>query len=73
MTTPIVTPIVKRNEYKIQLFVDRLSTEMFINDGDVVFTNCVFPTERLNSLLLESKDGLFRIKDFRIYEMNNNQ
>lgn len=73
VTTPIVTPIVRRNEYKIQLFVDRLSTEMFINDGDVVFTNCVFPTERLNSLLLESKDGSFLIKDFCIYEMNNNK
>lgn len=70
VTEPIVTPIVKRNEYKIQLFVDRLSTEMFINDGDVVFTNCVFPTEVLDGLTFET-DGKVAVKNFSIYEMKS--
>ena len=70
VTDPIVTPLVKRKEYKVQLFVDRLSTEMFVNDGDVVFTNCVFPTETLNSMILSS-DGSASVKDIKIYEMRS--
>lgn len=70
MTDPIVTPLVERKEYKVQLFVDRLSTEMFVNDGDAVFTNCVFPTEVLNTLVLSS-DGPVSVKDFKIYEMKS--
>ena len=65
-----MTPLVKRKEYKVQLFVDRLSTEMFVNDGDVVFTNCVFPTETLNSMILSS-DGSASVKDIKIYEMRS--
>ena len=70
VTDPIVTPLVERKEYKVQLFVDRLSTEMFVNDGDAVFTNCVFPTEVLNTLVLSS-DGQVSVKDFKIYEMKS--
>ena len=69
VTEPIVTPIVKRKEYKIELFVDKLSTEMFINDGDVVFTNCIFPTEVLNTLVLNT-DGSALIKDINFYPIN---
>ncbi len=70
VTDPIVTPVVKKKEYKVQLFVDRLSTEMFVNDGDVVFTNCVFPTEALNTLTFKT-DGKAVVKDFTVYEMKS--
>ena len=70
VTDPIVTPMVKKKEYKVQLFVDRLSTEMFVNDGDVVFTNCVFPTEALNTLTFKT-DGKAVVKDFTVYEMKS--
>lgn len=69
VTSPITTPLVKRTEYKIQLFVDKMSTEMFINDGDVVFTNCMFPTKTLNTLVMSSDSGMPHVKDITIYEM----
>lgn len=72
VTEPIVTPLVKRDEYRIQLFVDKASTEMFINDGDVVFTNCIFPTEALNTLTLRSVSGTLAVKDMTIHEMKSN-
>lgn len=72
VTSDIKTPLVKRSEYRIQLFVDRMSTEMFVNDGDVVFTNCVFPTENLNSLVFNSESGNFSIKNMSVYEMKSN-
>lgn len=43
---------------------------MFVNDGDVVFTNCVFPTEALNTLTFKT-DGKAVVKDFTVYEMKS--
>jgi fructan beta-fructosidase len=42
---PIVTHIVERAEYKVEMFVDRQSIEMFVGEGDVSFTNSMFPSE----------------------------
>jgi len=64
---PVVAPIIKKGEYKVELFIDRMSSEMFVNDGDIVMTNCLFPTEYLNSLEVF---GEVEIKTARIYEFN---
>ncbi|MCF0173274.1 MAG: GH32 C-terminal domain-containing protein [Bacteroidales bacterium] len=58
-----------RPEYKIQLFVDKLSTELFINEGDMVFTNCVFPTEVYNTFEISSSDCKLNVKDIAVYEL----
>lgn len=47
---PVVAQTMKRGEYKVELFIDRMSSEMFVNDGDCTMTNCLFPTEYLNTL-----------------------
>jgi len=65
--TDIQTHLVRRPEYKVQLFVDRHSTEIFIGDGDVCFTNCMFPTEVYNALELAGEDT--GITDMTIYDM----
>jgi fructan beta-fructosidase len=58
-----------RAEYKCQLFVDKLSTELFINDGDMVFTNCVFPTEVYNQFGVNAEGCKVSVKDVKVYEL----
>ena len=53
----ILGHLVKRDRYDMRLFVDRQSSELFINDGDVSFTNTMFPSEAYNSLRLASDDA----------------
>lgn len=63
----ILTHLVRRPTYKVQLFVDRHSTELFVNDGDLAFTNCMFPTEVLNSLEFAGPDA--GISDLTVYNI----
>ena len=56
-----------RPEYKVRLFVDRLSTELFVNDGDLVFTNCVFPAEPFNGLSFRAENGTLSVSDINVY------
>ena len=63
----ILTHLVKSSCYHVKLFVDRQSTELFINDGDLSFTNCMFPSEVYNSLEFSSSDAT--IADMTIYKI----
>ena len=66
-TGPIAVDLPGRPEYKVRLFVDRLSTELFVNDGDLVFTNCVFPTEPFNGLSFRAATGTLSVSDITVY------
>lgn len=67
---PIKAPIPKSENYNIRLFVDKASAEIFINDGKVVMTNTVFPTEAYNTLHINSKDdGSISVRNFNIYNI----
>ncbi|MBR6458049.1 MAG: GH32 C-terminal domain-containing protein, partial [Bacteroidales bacterium] len=44
VASPVVSVIPVRDRYKVQLFYDRMVSEMFVNDGDAVVTNCVYPS-----------------------------
>ena len=59
--------LVKRDRYELRLFVDRQSTELFINDGDVSFTNSIFPNEPYNRLSLTSPDA--RVSGIKVYRL----
>ena len=65
--TDILTHLVKRDSYPVQVFVDRQSIELFVGDGDLTFTNCMFPTEVYNRLELSSSDC--SVSDMKIYEI----
>lgn len=65
--TDILTHLVKRDSYPVQVFVDRQSIELFVGDGDLTFTNCMFPTEVYNRLELSSSDC--SVSDMRVYEI----
>ncbi|MBO4656841.1 MAG: GH32 C-terminal domain-containing protein [Bacteroidales bacterium] len=44
VASPVVSVIPVRDSYKVQLFYDRMVSEMFVNDGDAVATNCIYPS-----------------------------
>ena len=64
VSSPIESVLPVRDEYKVELFIDKTSSEMFINDGDVVITNCVFPTEYYNKIKVF---GATSAKDSKVY------
>lgn len=61
-----VSVIPVRDSYKIQLFYDRMVSEMFINDGDAVVTNCVYPSAYYNQIELF---GGAKASDITAFEM----
>lgn len=64
----IKAPLVKKDAYTIRLLVDKASTEIFINDGDLVQTNTVFPAEPYNRLTF-NVDGQASIENIKIYKI----
>jgi fructan beta-fructosidase len=58
--------MLKKKSYDIRLFVDKASTEIFIDNGEIVQTNIMFPTEPYNSLVFES-EGEIKINKLNIY------
>ncbi len=68
-TEQIKSPIKKGNSYNIRLFIDKASSELFINNGEVAMTNTIFPSEPYNTLLFESKGGTLRVKDLNIFNL----
>ena len=62
-------PILKEKEYKLHVFVDISSVEIFLNDGKVAMTNLVFPNSAYNTLRFYANDGTMRVKDFTAYKL----
>lgn len=56
---------------KMHIFVDRSSVEVFINDGEVVFTEQIFPDPDSKGLELFGDNGEIQIKNLEIYQINN--
>lgn len=62
----IKAPLVKKNTYKIRLFIDNASSELFINDGELTSTNIILPSEPYNTLVFE---GDIDVQDIFIYKI----
>ncbi len=62
----IKAPLTKKNTYRIRLFIDNASSELFINDGELVSTNIIFLTEPYNSLTFEGKINVRNISVHKI-------
>ena len=63
------SPIAKRASYKIRLLVDKASTELFVNDGETVQTNLIFPEEPYNTLEFKAIAPV-TVKDLRVYGLS---
>ena len=55
-------PLVKKQEYKITLLVDKSSAELFINKGELAMTTLFFPSEAMNNLKFYSSEKI-AVKD----------
>jgi fructan beta-fructosidase len=66
---PVTTPIVKKESYRIELLIDRMSTELFLGEGDLVFTNTLFPTESYDRIRFFSEGCSMRATDIGVYKL----
>lgn len=66
----IKAPLTAKKSYTIRLLVDKASTELFVNDGEVVQTNTIFPTEAYNALRFKTDKGTLSIKNVTIYKLS---
>lgn len=57
-STPVVTPLIEKEEYHITLLVDKCSAELFINQGEQVMTSLFFPSEVMNNLKFYSSEKM---------------
>ena len=62
-------PLIKRDEYRIRLLVDKASAELFVNNGEIAMTTLFFPTETMNELKFYSNDGKFRVENIKIHNI----
>ena len=69
----IKAPLTANKSYTIRLLVDKASTELFVNDGEVVQTNTIFPTEAYNALRFKTDKGTLSIKNVTIYKLSASQ
>lgn len=61
-------PLEKKASYKFRILVDKTSIECFVDDGEVVQTNSVFPTEIYNSLEFRSNSNI-TINNLTVYKI----
>ena len=62
-------PIKKAKSYKLQVFIDVCSVEIFLNDGKVAMTNLFYPTRPYNAIRFYSEGGQMNIIDFTTYKL----
>ena len=68
----IKAPLTKKDSYTIHLWVDKASTEVFVNGGEVVQTNIVFPTEPYNQLKFDLKENTaISVENITLYKVKH--
>ena len=68
---PIATlaPIGKNDEISLRIFTDKSSLELFVNDGEYVMTNLVFPSSPYNRASFYAKGGSYEVTSFKVYPL----
>ena len=63
-------PVRKENKYRLDIFVDKCSVEIFLNEGKIAMSNLVFPTEPYNRMCFYSKGGTFKVDTFKVHRLS---
>lgn len=63
-------PIKREEKYRLDVFVDKCSVELFLNGGKIAMTNLVFPSEPYNRMCFYSKGGSFNVDLFKVYRLS---
>jgi fructan beta-fructosidase len=61
----------KKGKISLNIFVDVSTIEVFANDGELVFTNLVFPDPTSNGLELYAEGGSVNMKTFDYFPMQS--
>lgn len=56
-------------KYHLNIFVDKCSVEIFVDDGRIAMTNLIFPTEIYNTLRFYSEGGSMQIENLNAYNL----
>ena len=67
--TLIKAPLTAKKSYTVRLLLDKTSTELFVNNGEVVQTNTVFPSEVYNTLRFKTEKGTLNLNDITVYKL----
>lgn len=55
--------------YHLDVFVDKCSIEIFIDNGRIAMTNLVFPTQPYNALRFYSEGGEAKVKNLKVHQL----
>ena len=66
---PTIAPLGKANEISLRIFADKSSLELFMNDGEYVMTNLVFPSSPYNRASFYAKGGSYEVTSFKVYPL----
>ena len=59
----------KGKTYHLNIFVDKCSVEIFVDNGRIAMTNLIFPTVPYDGLRFYSEKGKAEVKNLRISEL----
>ncbi len=60
-----------QNEIRLDVFFDKSSAEIFVNNGEVVMTDLLFPHSDFHEVYLYTLDGQLEIKRFKTTELKS--
>ena len=58
-----------KTTYHVDIFVDKSSIELFVNDGRIAMTNLVFPVAPYENVKLYSKGGKAEFKNVKVHKL----
>ena len=62
-------PVASADRMKLQIFLDRSSIEIFINDGERVMTTRIYPDADSTDIVFVPKEGGLKIDSLKFYEL----
>lgn len=62
-------PIAAADKMKLQIFLDRSSVEIFINDGEAVMSSRVYPLTEATDIVFVPTSGTFKIDSLKFYTL----
>ena len=65
-----ILPASSGEPLKLHVFVDRCSIEVFVNDGDVVFTSRIYPAVMSGGLQIKPEGGAVILQSLNIWSLN---
>jgi len=65
------TTVRQRDRVKLRVFLDRSSVEAFVNDGEVVLTDRIYPSPGSDGLQLYSADGRGKVISLSIWRLSS--